>query len=82
MCFDRTEDQCAAPSSPRPEEIVSRFHRSVHLHFQSYVSIEEELLNGDIDSRKYKGNDFPTGQVSTGGSSADIDLSLLSVHDL
>ena len=82
MCFDRSEDQCAAPSSPRPDEIVSRFHRSVRLHFQSYVSTEEELIYGDSGSRKYVGNDVPTGQVATGGSPADIDLSLLSVHDL
>ena len=43
---------------------------------------QEELIYGDSGSRKYVGNDVPTGQVATGGSPADIDLSLLSVHDL
>ena len=27
------------PSSPRPEEIASRFHRSVYLHFQNFAAI-------------------------------------------
>ena len=60
--------------APQVEEIVSRLHRSVQLHFQSYSNVLQDKLQGNARSSHFGTLGFD--------STSEIELSSLTIHDL